>query len=93
MAANRVGILCNKNLSHRIRRRESSRRRRDGVDGVAGAVSEMIAADAVLGLEMADARLDGARRLISRLIWGVTRRFGLAVKTLNLSSGGASWPR
>jgi hypothetical protein len=30
-----------------------------GVDGVAGAVSEMIAAHAVLGLEMSDHRLDG----------------------------------
>ena len=30
-----------------------------GVDGVAGAVSEMIAAHAVLGLEMADDGLDG----------------------------------
>ncbi len=30
-----------------------------GVDGIAGAVSEMIAAHAVLGLEMANDRLDG----------------------------------
>ena len=34
-----------------------------GVDGIAGAVSEMIAAHAVLGLEMADHRFDGGAPL------------------------------
>jgi hypothetical protein len=47
----------------------------------------------MLGFEMADDRLDGGTLRSSRLICGVTRRFCPEVNTLNLSSGGALWPR
>jgi hypothetical protein len=46
-----------------------------GVDGVAAGMGKVISAHAVVYLEVADDGLDGARRLNSRLICGVTRRF------------------
>ncbi len=45
-----------------------------GVDGVAAGVGEVIAAHAVMFLEVADDGFDGGR-LNSRLICGVRRRF------------------
>ena len=45
-----------------------------GVNGIASMVCKIIAAHAVLGLEMTDHWFDGRRRS-SRLICGVSRRF------------------
>jgi hypothetical protein len=44
-----------------------------------GAVSEVIASHAAVGLELSDHGLDRNTRLNSRLICGVTRRFWLVV--------------
>ena len=46
-----------------------------GVNGIAGTVCKIIAAHAVLGLEMTDHWSMAARRRSSRLICGVSRRF------------------
>ncbi|MGY4333571.1 hypothetical protein ACVWWG_007988 [Bradyrhizobium sp. LB7.2] len=56
----------------------------DGVGGVVAAEPEIIAAHAVLGLEMADDGFDGGLRRSSRLMLGVTPRFWPEMKTLNL---------
>jgi len=46
-----------------------------GVNGIAGMVCKIIAAHAVLGLEMTDHWFDGGAPPHSRLICGVSRRF------------------
>ena len=56
----------------------------DGVDAVALGPLEIVAAHAVLGLEMADDRLDSSAALISRRIEAVTRRTWPEIQTLNL---------
>ena len=76
MAANASTILLQQNLEPPDQEAEVVADGGEyGVDGVAGAVSEIIAAHAVLGLEMADDRLDGGPPLELAFDLGVTRRF------------------
>jgi hypothetical protein len=63
----------------------------DGVGGVAPTEPEIVSAHAMVGLEIADDGLDGGPSW--RLMLGVTPRFWPDMKTLNLRSGGALWPR
>ena len=56
-------------------------------------VGEVVAAHAVLGFDVADHGLDGGAAAQLAFDRSVTRRFWPEMKTLNLWSGGALWPR
>jgi len=55
-----------------------------GVDGIAGTVCKIVSVHPVLCFQMPDDGSTAARRPVSRLVFGVMRRFWPAIKTRNL---------
>ncbi len=65
----------------------------DGICCIAAAVPEIVAAHPVFGFEMSDDGFDGGAPAQLAFDLGRHPRFCPDVKTLNLYSGGALWPR